>query len=108
MSSKNTAPANGVSKDNSSQSALASDIALLSAILSRSADPTDETDIAELLRQIDSAHGVAEGVETRLDGVIDNLDTLLDSLESHASQSPQGSTTESKPHEGNTNEGQQG
>lgn len=108
MSSQNPATTNGVSKHDANQSNIAGDIALLSALFDRSADPSDETDIAELLRQIETAHGVAEGVETRLDGVIDNLDALLDSLESRAAQSAQGSNEELKPQEGNPSEGQRG
>ncbi|KAK7695194.1 hypothetical protein QCA50_002384 [Cerrena zonata] len=108
MSSKNTATTNGGSMDAVNQSNIPSDIALLSSILNRSTDPSDETDIAELLRQIETAHGVAEGVETRLDGVIDHLDALLDTLETHSSQSTEGSNAESKLQDDKTNKGQQG
>ena len=51
----------------------------------------DEADVAELLRQLESADGIAKGVETRLDDIIGNLDNLLASLESsgHARDPPE-------------------
>lgn len=42
----------------------------------------DDPQVTELLRQLIAADGVAKGVEERLDGIIDNLDILLSSLES--------------------------
>lgn len=45
-------------------------------------DDADDPQVTELLRQLIAADGVAKGVEERLDGIIDNLDILLSSLES--------------------------
>lgn len=61
-----------------------SDIALLRALLKdgEPGDSLDEPDIEELLRRLESADGIARGVEDRLDDVIGNLDGLLKSLES--------------------------
>ncbi|PSS02361.1 hypothetical protein PHLCEN_2v4054 [Hermanssonia centrifuga] len=61
-----------------------SDIAVLRALLKdgEPGDSLDEPDIEELLRRLESADGIARGVEDRLDDVIGNLDGLLESLES--------------------------
>ncbi|TCD68302.1 hypothetical protein EIP91_011161 [Steccherinum ochraceum] len=66
----------------------AADIAMLNALLaqqqpSSDADPASmsDLDIAEELRRIEAAHGLAEGMEDRLDGLIGNLDRLLESLQ---------------------------
>ncbi|KDQ51136.1 hypothetical protein JAAARDRAFT_103360, partial [Jaapia argillacea MUCL 33604] len=61
---------------------------ILTSLLSISQDSTsDETtlsdqEVAELLRRLETADGLARGVESRLDSVIDELDGLLASLES--------------------------
>lgn len=66
----------------------AADIAMLNALLaqqqpSSDADPASmsDVDVAEELRRIEAAHGIAEGMEDRLDGLIGNLDRLLESLQ---------------------------
>ncbi|PFH49663.1 hypothetical protein AMATHDRAFT_48505 [Amanita thiersii Skay4041] len=41
----------------------------------------DETDISELLKRLESANGMADGVESKLDGILGNLDELLELLE---------------------------
>ncbi|CAL1694914.1 unnamed protein product [Somion occarium] len=82
MSSQDTPVTNGTSETHVITSTFAEDVTLLAAMLDRSADPINDTDIAELLRQIETANGVAQGVESRLEGVLDHLDALLDSLES--------------------------
>jgi len=42
---------------------------------------SDERDVAELLKTLDSANGLAGGLENRLDSLLDNLDNLLAVLE---------------------------
>ncbi|EPQ59968.1 hypothetical protein GLOTRDRAFT_134751 [Gloeophyllum trabeum ATCC 11539] len=62
---------------------LQGDIALLASFLSVSRQSTDDlsdADIAELLRQLEAATGVAEGVESRLDGILGSLDSLLEAF----------------------------
>lgn len=81
---------NGTSKQTSQASSeparsLDSDIALLTSLLAQSIG-SDEHDIdgrelQELLRRLETADGVARGVESRLDEVIGNLDQLLGGLE---------------------------
>ncbi|KAH9884632.1 hypothetical protein C8Q73DRAFT_719103 [Cubamyces lactineus] len=66
-----------------SSSSLEADIALLSNLLSQNVDEFDP-DVAEVLRRLEAAEGIAEGVESRLDGIIDHLDNLLSDLESRA------------------------
>ncbi|KAI0658294.1 hypothetical protein C8Q70DRAFT_934262 [Cubamyces menziesii] len=63
-----------------SPSALEADIALLSNLLSQNVDESDP-DVTEMLRRLEAAEGIADGVESRLDGIIDHLDDLLNDLE---------------------------
>lgn len=60
---------------------LEDNVTQLSSLLSQ--EPS-ETDVAELLRRIDAADGIAHGVETKLDNMLDNLDRLIASLEPSA------------------------
>lgn len=63
--------------------ALTEDIALLASLLSDDqSEEIDERNISELLRKLDTANGVASGVEDRLDEILNNLDGLLGTLES--------------------------
>ena len=77
---------NGTS--DSQQRTIDNDIALLTSLLSSTnAEGADEHDldgpeIQELLRRLEAADGVAQGVESRLDEIIGSLDGLLGSLES--------------------------
>ncbi|KAI0328472.1 hypothetical protein GY45DRAFT_1326351 [Cubamyces sp. BRFM 1775] len=64
-------------------SSLEADIALLSNLLSQNVDESDP-DVAEVLRRLEAAEGIADGVESRLDGIIDHLDNLLSDLEARA------------------------
>ncbi|TFY55418.1 hypothetical protein EVG20_g9324 [Dentipellis fragilis] len=71
--------ANSSSKSNVS---LETDIVYLKQVIS--SQPSDENadvNLTVLLRHLETASGVAEGVEERIDGIIGNLDMLLDSLE---------------------------
>ncbi|OBZ70685.1 hypothetical protein A0H81_09181 [Grifola frondosa] len=68
----------------SPQRTLDSDIALLTSLLEQNggADDDDaEMDVAELLQRLDTADGIARGMESRLDGIIEHLDHLLGALE---------------------------
>jgi hypothetical protein len=42
----------------------------------------EEADVAELLQRLESADGMAKGLESRLDDILGNLDNLLVTLES--------------------------
>jgi hypothetical protein len=44
-------------------------------------DPNDDTDISELLGTLETADGMANGVEGKLDDILKNLDKLLESME---------------------------
>ncbi|KAI0829082.1 hypothetical protein BC628DRAFT_1417433 [Trametes gibbosa] len=63
-----------------SQSSLEADVALLSNLLSQNVDESDP-DVVELLRRLEAAEGIADGLENRLDGIMDHLDNLLYDLE---------------------------
>ena len=82
---------------------LEADIALLTQLLSATGTNTGEGpggaqegevgDVTELLRQIQAAEDVAEGMEEQLDGIIDSLDDLLRDLEARlAGGGPQAGT----------------
>lgn len=60
------------------------DVALLSSLLNQDdVDPgADAANLAELLRRLDGANGVAQGLESKIDDVLGNLDNLLAALES--------------------------
>lgn len=64
---------------------LEADIAQLSALLSQDT-PEGNADVAELLRGIEAADGMAQGVEKKLDDMLNNLDRLLASLEPDLAQ----------------------
>ncbi|KAJ7361365.1 hypothetical protein DFH08DRAFT_843917 [Mycena albidolilacea] len=58
------------------------DIAELNELLSKETlDDAGEASVAELLARLESADGVAKGVETKLDALLGNLDSLLAALE---------------------------
>ncbi|KAH7927254.1 hypothetical protein BV22DRAFT_1032006 [Leucogyrophana mollusca] len=61
---------------------LDADIARLNTLLSRdNLNANEETDLSELLARLESADGVAKGVEDRLDDILGTLDSLLTTLE---------------------------
>jgi hypothetical protein len=69
-------------------STLNDSISSIAAALNASPDAENELsgeDLATLLRQLDDAEGVAGGVEDRLDAIISNLDTLLESIQGDSS-----------------------
>ncbi len=66
-----------------------SDAALLSSLLSQVSSedlPEDEAELAELLRKLEEADGLAQGMEGRLDTIIGKLDDLLGSLQQEPAQ----------------------
>ncbi|KAG2351010.1 hypothetical protein BDR05DRAFT_955180 [Suillus weaverae] len=83
--SNNTAGDSGTNgpSNNRLDSSLEVDIAHLNTLLlNNSLDGSNETeDLMEILARLDSADGVAEGIEGRLDGLLGTLDNLLTSLE---------------------------
>ncbi|CCL98893.1 uncharacterized protein FIBRA_00900 [Fibroporia radiculosa] len=75
-----TNPANGA-RPSDQQRTLQSEIALLQSILSQNGPEDAEANVAELLRRLETADGIATGVESRLDEIIGNLDNLIGTLE---------------------------
>ena len=61
--------------------ALDNDIDSLSSSLTDLLSASEESDVTELLKSIDSADGLAKGIESRLDSLLGNLDSLLTALE---------------------------
>jgi hypothetical protein len=86
-----------------SNTSLEGDITLLTSLLSQSAS-VDEGDIEgaelqELLRRLETADGVARGVESRLDEIIGSLDQMLGSLEGVAAEGKGGGRVEEEEDE---------
>ncbi|KAG1719449.1 hypothetical protein EDB19DRAFT_698654 [Suillus lakei] len=84
MSNNNTADTGTNSTSNNGlDNSLEADIAHLNTLLlNGSLDGSNETeDLMEILARLDSADGVAKGIEGRLDGMLGTLDNLLASLE---------------------------
>ncbi len=55
---------------------LNNDISLLNSLLSQdNLDESDEASVAELIQRLESADGVAKGMESKLDDLLGNLDT---------------------------------
>ncbi|KAK0481482.1 hypothetical protein IW261DRAFT_1470904 [Armillaria novae-zelandiae] len=58
------------------------DISLLNSLLSQdNLDESDEASVSELIQRLESADGVAKGMESKLDDLLGNLDALLAVLE---------------------------
>lgn len=96
---KSTQDGSKPTSDSSTQPTnLESDMTALAALLTQCPDDPPENDddphVAELLRRLTAADGVAKGVEERLDGIIENLDLLLTALERDPAkgQSPEANT----------------
>ncbi|KAI0801475.1 hypothetical protein C8Q74DRAFT_1365072 [Fomes fomentarius] len=116
-STRSTAAASQLQHDtkpHTASSSLEADIARLTRLLSGQDDAnanakTDagaDADVEELLRRIEAAEGLADGVEERLDGIIGNLDSLLNDLEERAAR---GTETDTKTGTGTgTGTGMQG
>ncbi|KXN88949.1 hypothetical protein AN958_06820 [Leucoagaricus sp. SymC.cos] len=68
---------------------LESDMAMLASLLTEPeegpSEDGDDSQVTELLNRLIAADGVAQGVEERLDGIIENLDLLLTALEKASS-----------------------
>ena len=60
-----------------------SQVAFLQQVISSSV-PTEEGaegDISEILKQLEAADGVAQGVESKLDKLLENLEEMIEGLE---------------------------
>ncbi|KAG1742720.1 uncharacterized protein EDB91DRAFT_1247527 [Suillus paluster] len=84
MSNNNTTDTETNGPSNSKlDSSLEADIAHLSnLVINGSLDGSNETeDLIEILARLESADGMAQGIEGRLDDILGTLDDLLTSLE---------------------------
>nr|VWP01714.1 Lid2 complex component lid2 [Ganoderma boninense] len=79
-----TGSQNGTPADQ--QPSLEADIALLQKLLAEDGDESNPENVAALLKRLEAAEGLAGGVEDRLDGIMDHLDTLLTDLEERQEQ----------------------
>ncbi|KAH9837363.1 uncharacterized protein C8Q71DRAFT_598392 [Rhodofomes roseus] len=67
---------------------LDADLALLQSLLAQGQNDESEADVAEILRRLETADGIATGLESRLDDIMGNINTMLGVLE------PQGRVVE--------------
>jgi hypothetical protein len=63
------------------------EVAQLTRLLAQEPTSEGETEIAELLQRLESADGMATGVESKLDSLLGNLDDMLASLEPSSKES---------------------
>ncbi|KAL0575014.1 hypothetical protein V5O48_006943 [Marasmius crinis-equi] len=85
-SSESTANVNSHPQQSKDLVSIEEDIARISSIISPEHNTEHEEEIsasnlAELLKQLESANGAMDGVESKLDGVLGQLDSLLEALE---------------------------
>ena len=72
---------NGPQDGTPAKPSIDADVALLQKLLSEDIDDSNPENVAELLKRLEAAEGLAGGVEERLDGIMDHLDALLGDLE---------------------------
>ncbi|KAF8665322.1 hypothetical protein AX16_000342 [Volvariella volvacea WC 439] len=65
-------------------STIEQDLALLVSLMADGSSDDADPNFAEMLKKLERADNVAQGVEGRLDDIIANLDTMLASLEGQA------------------------
>ena len=77
----NGEPTNGA-PSTESRSALEADVALLQALLVQDHNfEESDFDVVEILRRLETADGIATGLESRLDDIMGNLDSMLGALD---------------------------
>ena len=76
---------------------VSSELSQLAALLSQDETNSAEPDIEELLHRMETADNMACGLESRLDGMIGNLDALLKLLESGEDATLASSDAKSNP-----------
>lgn len=74
-------PSSAVSDSLAHVDSMGADIARLDALLSQPNVSADDADVAELLKRLDNAGGMAEELEVKLDGILEKLDRILMSLD---------------------------
>ncbi|KAG6901724.1 hypothetical protein C0995_008692 [Termitomyces sp. Mi166 len=62
--------------------ALTNDLARLDALLAKTkSNEEEDMDVAELLKQLESAEGMAGEVETKVDGILAKLDGIIQEMD---------------------------
>lgn len=82
---------------NGTSNSVNGDVAKLAALIAgtntgSSEDTISEHDLGRLLAQLDDAHGIAQGMESKLDSMLEHLDELLGTLEAPANATTQQTT----------------
>ncbi|KAG9079997.1 hypothetical protein FRC06_007200 [Ceratobasidium sp. 370] len=80
------AAADGFSELRTLEEALTS----VDSVLAREGEELSERDLAQLLRELDAADTVADGVESKLDELLKNLEGMLDGLQGAGEQTSKG------------------
>ncbi|KAF8600915.1 hypothetical protein BDV93DRAFT_559008 [Ceratobasidium sp. AG-I] len=73
----NGAGANGLSELQTLEEALTG----VNSVLAREGEEMNERDLAQLLKELEAADNVADGVESKLDNLLKNLEGMLGGLE---------------------------
>lgn len=83
MTSDTKAPTNGAGGANGLSELRTLEEALtgVNSLLDREGEELSERDLAKLLKDLEAADNVAEGVESKLDELLKNLEGMLDGLE---------------------------
>lgn len=68
---------NALSKLRTLQEALAG----INSVLAREGEELSERDLSQLLKELEAAESLADGVENKLDALLKNLEGMLDGLE---------------------------
>ncbi|KZT73232.1 hypothetical protein DAEQUDRAFT_459879 [Daedalea quercina L-15889] len=63
------------------RSTLDADITLLQSLLTQDQNDESDLDVAEILKRLETADGIATGLEGRLDDIMSNLDSMINVLE---------------------------
>lgn len=76
-----TMPATNSKHEPDTPNDLHADVATLSSLIPELLSASEDADVTELLGSLDSANGLAAGVESRLDNLLGDLDSLLVALQ---------------------------
>ncbi|KAG8741078.1 hypothetical protein FRC12_015798 [Ceratobasidium sp. 428] len=68
----------------------------VNSVLAREGEELSERDLAQLLRELEAADDVADGVESKLDELLKNLEGMLDGLQNTGGAGPDGTESNGK------------
>lgn len=87
-SNNGTSTVNGLSELRTLEEALTG----VNSVLAREGEELNKRDLAKLLKELEAADNVADGVESKLDDLLKNLEGMLDGLEGAKHEGVNGSS----------------